>query len=139
MPARLTLIGESKAGVAFDGEVSAGQCVQIMTGAPVPRGADAVVMIEYAKQEGGAIVIERAGRAGDYVVRAGSEAHCNETVLLRGTRLGYAELAMAAQVGATRLEVYSRPRVAILSTGDELIPADATPGSARFATATAFR
>ena len=128
VPSRLKLIGESKAGAAFDGEIGAGQCVQIMTGAPVPRGADAVVMIEYTKQDGDAIVIERAGRAGDYIVPAGSEAHRNETVLLRGTRLGYAELAMAAQVGATRLEVYARPRVAILSTGDELISAEGTPG-----------
>jgi molybdopterin molybdotransferase len=128
VPARLKLIGESKAGAAFDGEVDAGECVQIMTGAPVPRGADVVVMIEYTKQEADAISIERAGRAGDYIVSSGSEAHRNETVLLRGTRLGYPELGMAAQVGATRLEVYARPRVAILSTGDELIPADGTPG-----------
>jgi molybdopterin molybdotransferase len=126
--ARLKLIGESKAGAAFDGEVGAGECVQIMTGAPVPQGADAVVMIEYTKQESDAIIFDRAARAGDYIVAAGSEAHRNETVLLRGTYLGYAELAMAAQVGATRLEVYARPRVAILSTGDELIPADGAPG-----------
>ncbi len=128
VPARLRLIGESKAGTAFDGEVGAGECVQIMTGAPLPRGADAVVMIEYAKQDGEAIVIERAARAGDYIVPAGSEARRAEIVLLRGTRLGYAEIAMAAQVGAVRLKVHARPRVAILSTGDEVVAADTTPG-----------
>ena len=128
VPARLRLIGESKAGAAFDGAVGAGECVQIMTGAPVPRGADAVVMIEYAKPDGDAIVFERAGRVGDYIVPIGSEARWNETVLLRGAHLGYAELAMAAQVGAVRLQVYGRPRVAILSTGDELISAGETPG-----------
>ncbi len=128
VPARLKLMGESKAGGAFDGQVGAGECVQIMTGAPVPRGADAVVMIEYTKQDGDAIVFERTAKAGDYIVPIGSEARWNETVLLRGSRLGYAELAMAAQVGAVRPQVYARARVAILSTGDELIPADATPG-----------
>jgi len=128
VPAQLRLIGESKAGAAFEGEVGAGECVQIMTGAPMPRGADAVVMVEYAKQDGDAIVVERAGRAGDNFVPAGSEARRNETVVLRGARLGYAELAMAAQVGAVRLQVYARPRAAILSTGDELVPADAAPG-----------
>src|SRR5271168_855539 len=60
VPAHLRLIGESKAGAAFEGEVGAGECVQIMTGAPMPRGADAVVMVEYAKQDGDAIVVERA-------------------------------------------------------------------------------
>jgi molybdopterin molybdotransferase len=127
-PARLKLTGESKAGEAFGGEVGAGECVQIMTGAPVPRGADAVVMIEYAKPDGDAMVVERVARVGDYIVAAGSEARWNETVLLRGSRLGYAELAMAAQVGAVRPQVYARPRVAILSTGDELIPAGDAPG-----------
>jgi molybdopterin molybdotransferase len=128
VPARLKLIGESKAGTAFDGEVGAGECVQIMTGAPVPSGADAVVMIEYTKPEGDAILFERAARAGDYIVAAGSEARHGELVLLRGTRLGYAEMAMAAQVGAVRLQVHARPRVAILSTGDEVINAAETPG-----------
>ena len=129
VPARLRLIGESKAGAAFDGEVHAGECVQIMTGAPVPRGADAVLMIEFTKREGeDGIVFERAARAGEHIVATGSEAHRNETVLLRGSHLGYAELALAGQVGAVLLQVYARPRVAILSTGDEVIAADGAPG-----------
>jgi molybdopterin molybdotransferase len=127
-PTRLQLIGESKAGTAFNGEVAAGQCVQIMTGAPVPRGADAVVMVEYAKQDGATVLIERSARPGDYIVPAGSEARRGEKVLLSGTRLGYAEIAMAGQVGAVRLRVHARPRVAILSTGDEVVSADKTPG-----------
>ena len=128
VPARLKLVGESKAGTAFDGEVGARECVRIMTGAPVPRGADAVVMIEYTKADGEVIAIERAARAGDYIVPSGSEARRGELVLLRGTRLGYAEMAMAAQAGAVRLQVHARPRVAILSTGDEVIDAADTPG-----------
>lgn len=128
VPGRLKLIGESKAGTAFDGEVRSGECVQIMTGAPVPRGADAVVMVEFTKAEGDGIVFARAAKTGDHIVTAGSEARRNETVLLRGTRLGYAEMAMAGQVGAVRLQVHARPRVAILSTGDEVIAAEKAPG-----------
>ncbi|MFZ0736068.1 MAG: gephyrin-like molybdotransferase Glp [Candidatus Acidiferrales bacterium] len=128
VPARLKLIGESKAGSGFEGVIGPSQCVQIMTGAPVPAGADAVVMIEYTKAEGEVVSIERAARVGDHIVSTGSEAGMKEVVLLRGKRLGYAELAMAARVGHVKLRVYPKPRVAILSTGDEVVPAQATPG-----------
>jgi molybdopterin molybdotransferase len=126
--AKLRLIGESRAGVAFNGTVGAGECVRILTGAPVPRGANAVVMHEFTREEDDFVVFEQAARAGQYYVLAGAEARVGEAVVPRGTRLGYAELAMAAEVGRAHIEVSRRPRVAILSTGDELVSLDRAPG-----------
>jgi len=126
--ARLRVIGESRAGVAFDGAIGSGECVRILTGAPLPRGANAVVMHEYTREEGDWVVLQQPVRAGQYYVLAGAEARVGEVVVPRGTRLGYAELAVAAEVGHARVEVTRRPRVAILSTGDELVPLGGTPG-----------
>jgi molybdopterin molybdotransferase len=126
--ARLHLIGESRAGVAFDRTVNAGECVRILTGAPVPRGANAVMMHEYTRTEGDFVVFEQAARAGQHFVLAGAEARVGEVLVPRGARLGYAELAVAAEVGHVRMEVSRRPRVAILSTGDELVALGEKPG-----------
>jgi molybdopterin molybdotransferase len=119
--ARLRLIGESRAGVAFEGTVGSGECVHIFTGAPLPRGANAVVMQEYTRADGDFIVVENAVRPGQHYVLAGAEARVGEVMVTRGTRLSYAELAMAAEVGQAKLEVTRKPRVAIISTGDELV------------------
>jgi len=126
--ARLRLIGESRAGVPFSGELQLGTCVQIMTGAPAPAGADSVVMIEHTRMEGDTVVFDRPAVAGKNVVRAGVENHAGDALLRPGTRLGYPELAMAAQAGRTRIAVTPKPRVAILSTGDEIIGVGETPG-----------
>ena len=126
--ARLRVIGESRAGVAFEGAIGPGECIQILTGAPLPRGANAVVMHEHTREEGDWVVFQQAVRPGQYYVLAGAEARVGEVVVPRGTRLGYAELAVAAEVGHARLEVTRRPRIAILSTGDELVPLGGTPG-----------
>jgi molybdopterin molybdotransferase len=126
--ARLRVIGESRAGVAFDGAVGAGECVRILTGAPVPRGANAVVMHEYTRAEGDFVVVEVGVRDGQHFVLAGAEARVGEVVVPQGERLSYAELAMAAEVGRAQIEVNRRPRVAILSTGDELIDLGGKPG-----------
>lgn len=126
--ARLRLIGESRAGVAFDRTVNAGECVRILTGAPMPRGANAVMMHEHTRAEGDFIVFEQAARAGQHFVPAGAEARVGEVLVPRGAKLGYAELAVAAEVGQVRLEVSRRPRVAILSTGDELVALGEKPG-----------
>ena len=126
--AKLRLIGESRAGVAFDGAVDEGECVRILTGAAMPRGASAVVMQEYAKEEGEFVIFEQAAKLGQYYVHAGAEARAGEVVIVRGTRLGYPELAMAAEVGRVTVAVNRRPRVAILSTGDEIVEVDQTPG-----------
>jgi molybdopterin molybdotransferase len=125
--AKLRLIGESRAGVAFNGVLGEGQCVRILTGAPVPKGANAVVMQEFVKEEGETIALDQPTRAGQNYVFAGAEARVGEVVIPRGSRLGYAELAVAAEVGRRTVNVSKRPRVAILSTGDELVPLDQEP------------
>jgi molybdopterin molybdotransferase len=126
--AKLRLIGESRAGVAFSGVVAPGTCVLILTGAPLPRGADAVVMQEFVRVEDDFVIFERTAKSGQNYIPAGVEMRPGEVVLRRGTRLGYAELAMAAQVGRTTVTVTRRPRVAILSTGDEVVAVNQTPG-----------
>jgi molybdopterin molybdotransferase len=127
--AKLRLIGESRAGLPFCGTMEAGTCVQIMTGAAVPRGADAVVMQEYARVDGETVIFEQAARQHQNYVHAGSETRAGEVVVPRGTRLGYPELAMAAQVGRSQILVARQPRVSILSTGDEVVPVGETPGA----------
>ena len=126
--ARLRLIGESRAGTAFVGTVGQGECVRILTGAPLPAGANAVIMQEYARVDGGYVVFEQAAKVGQNFVSAGAEMRVSATVLSRGTRLSYAELAAAAQVGKAQLPVARQPRVAILSTGDEVVDVGKTPG-----------
>jgi molybdopterin molybdotransferase len=127
--ARLRIIGESRAGIAFDGVVNSGECVRIFTGAPIPRGANAVVMQEFAKIEDGYAVLEQAALPSQNYVMAGAESRVGECVIAGGTRLGFAELAMAAQVGHTHVEVSRRPRVAILTTGDEIVGVTEKPGA----------
>jgi molybdopterin molybdotransferase len=99
-----------------------------MTGAAVPRGADAVVMLEHARVEGTSVIFERAARSGQNFVPAGKEIRAVDVVVARGSKLGYAEVAMAAQVGRSKLIAYRRPRVAILSTGDEVVAVEQAPG-----------
>ncbi len=126
--AKLRLVGESRAGVGFSGTLGAGECVRILTGAPVPRGANAVMMQENARAEGDSVIFDQAARPEQYFVHAGAEARIGETIMTRGARLSYAELAVAAEVGRTKILVYRRPRVAILASGDELVDAEQQPG-----------
>jgi len=127
--AKLTCVGEIKAGDTVSEPLAVGTCVQIMTGAAVPAGADAVVMIEHTHREGDVVRFERAAQAGQNIVPRGSEALAGQTLMKPGMRLGYAELALAAQVGAAELKCAKKPRVAILSTGDEVVPVEAVPGA----------
>jgi len=124
----LKLVGEIKAGDSFTDTVASGQTVQIMTGAALPAGTDAVVMIEHARIEGNRVSLDGRIQPGQNVVARGSEGRMGQTLLEPGTRMGYAELALAAQVGKIRFDVFQRPRVAILSTGDEVVPMESKPG-----------
>lgn len=124
----LKCTGEIKAGDRVTKELWAETCVQIMTGAAVPSGADAVVMIEHTVRDGDEVRFERGAVTGQNFVPRGSEARAGQTLLTPGMRLGYAELALAAQVGAAELKCAQKPRVAILSTGDEIVPVDSIPG-----------
>ena len=129
VPAQLEVIGEIKAGdhspESF--EVNPGQAVGIMTGAPIPPGADAVVMVEYSRQTGSRVQIDRGVKSGENFVPRGSEAQAGQLLLERGTRVDHASIAVAASVGKTRLQVFRKPRVAVLATGDEIVAIDQTP------------
>jgi molybdopterin molybdotransferase len=124
----LRCVGEIKAGDSVTDALAAGTCVQIMTGAATPAGADAVVMIEFTSREGESITFQRETKPGQNIVPKGSESHAGDLALACGQRLGYAELAIAAQVGAAKLTCYKKPLVAILSTGDEVVPITEIPG-----------
>ncbi len=128
LPAELRIIGEIKAGDTFRGGVGAGECAQIMTGAAVPPGADAVVMIEHTRPATSRVAFDRPVERGQNIVPRGSEAKAGQALLQPGARLGYAELALAAQVGRPHVNVFARPRVAILSTGDEVVGVAEQPG-----------
>jgi molybdopterin molybdotransferase len=127
--AKLRCSGEIKAGDAFATPLIPGTCVQIMTGAAVPEGANAVVMLEHTTREADLVQFDRAAIAGQNIVPRGSEAGAEQKILSSGQRLGFAELALAAQVGAAQLLCASKPRVAILSTGDEVVSVDEAPGA----------
>jgi molybdopterin molybdotransferase len=126
--AQLRCTGEVRAGDTPSIFVSADSCVQIMTGAPLPAGADAVVMIEHISREGDLITLDRGVKNGQHVVRKGSEQAASGIVLVAGTRIGFAEVAAAAQVGAAHPAVTRKPRVAVLSTGDEVVDFWSAPG-----------
>jgi molybdopterin molybdotransferase len=129
LPGSLRMIGEARAGSAFEGAVGPGECIEIMTGAPVPPGADAVVMVEHCTAESGTMSTERGTEAGANIAEAGCEARAGATILTRGTRLDYSHVAWLATIGRTAVPVYKRPTVAILATGDEIIDVNATPNA----------
>jgi molybdopterin molybdotransferase len=127
----LTVVGQVRAGEQWQGgALRQGAAIEIMTGAPIPQGADAVVMIEHVARADGTIhrVGERTVRSGENIVRRGSEARMGETVLPVGALIEGAEIALAAACGRPELNVFRRPRIAIVATGDELVEIGATPG-----------
>jgi len=129
LPADLQIIGEIKAGgVLSTLLVESGQAAAIMTGAPVPNGADAVVMIEHTSRAGDRVHVARRVAASENIVAAGAEAKRGDKLLAPGVRIGYPEIAVAASVGRSRLLVHAKPRVAVLSTGDEVVDIDVPPG-----------
>jgi molybdopterin molybdotransferase len=131
LPATLDVIGEVKAGEKAENipsKVGRGQAVAIMTGAPVPSGGDAVVMVEYTKEGGNRVEVTRSVSQGENVVPAGAEARGGRILIKSGTRLDEAAIALAAAVGKSSLRVYTRPKVAVLTTGDEIVAVNETPG-----------
>ena len=127
LPSKLRVVGEVRAGQVYHGAVGPGEAVEIMTGAPMPDGADAVIMVEHVERDGHFITTDRPVSAGDFVNPAGSEARRNDVLLRRGARIGFAQIGMAAAVGCETLSVYRRPRVSIVSTGDEVLPIQHVP------------
>src|SRR6202049_1262349 len=146
IPARLEVVGEVKAGDWPEPDacsVGRGQAVGIMTGAPLPAGADAVVMVEHTsairepavklvgKFEDKLVEVRRSVGVGENFVPRGAEARAGQLLLDRGRRLDHAGIAIAASVGKSRVEIFRKPRGAGVSTGDEVVEIDATPGPAQ--------
>jgi len=127
LPGTLAVIGEVRAGERFAGAVGPGQAVEIMTGAPVPEGTDAVVMVEHTRRDGARMTADRAAEPGQFINPRGCEAAAGEVVLRAGSRLDYSGVAMLAAFGRTRVRVYRKPAVAILATGDEIVEAHQRP------------
>jgi len=121
LPATLRLIGVSAAGTGFDGEVGEGETVRIFTGAPVPQGADTIVIQEDAEQSHGVVTAKKV-ELHAHIRPRGQDFKEGESLLTGGTRLGPCELMLAAAMNHAEVPVRRKPKVAILATGDEVVP-----------------
>ncbi len=137
-PATLTVVGESAAGRAFEGVVGAGEAVRIFTGAPMPDGADTIVIQEDVSREGDHIRLSATAPAGDNLRPAGMDFHVGDILISAGRRLGPRDVALAAAANHTTLAVRRRARVAILATGDELVAPGGTLGPAQIVASNNF-
>ena len=136
-PALLGVVDESRAGAPAGASVGAGEAIAISTGAPMPAGADAIVRLEDTEQRDGSIVITSPVKPGRDLRHAGDDVEAGERVVERGGLLGPSELGVLASVGRATVPCARRPRVAVLTTGDELVGPDAElgPGKIRDANA----
>jgi molybdopterin molybdotransferase len=122
-PVALEVIGESRAGHPATAALGPRQAIAISTGAVLPEGADAVVRVEDTERDGGRVLVKVSPAPGTFIRRAGEDIAAGETVLAAGTELGPAELGALATIGLDPAPVHRRPRVAVLTSGDELAPA----------------
>jgi len=128
---RLRVVGAVAAGSLADRAVGAGEAMRIMTGAPMPDGADTVVRVEDTDNGAEVVAINTATAQGVAVRQAGEDLRRGEVVLKRGTLLRHAEIGVLAAIGRAKVNVVRRPNVAVLSTGDELVDIDEEPGPGR--------
>lgn len=151
VPLELNVVGESKAGDARLPKISLGEAAQIMTGAAIPEGADAVVMVEDTEPVEAAPVnprsdsfdskrirVKRGVKAGVNISLRGSEAQSGDVLVPRGRRVRVHEISLAASTGASELKVFKKPRVGIIATGDELVPIESMPGPNRIRNSNSF-
>ncbi|HEX7722318.1 MAG TPA: gephyrin-like molybdotransferase Glp [Pyrinomonadaceae bacterium] len=126
-PARLRIAGESAAGAGWHHQMSSGSAVRIMTGAPVPKGADAVQQVELTREVNGDVEILESVSSGRSIVRQASEIKAGETVLRAGEQISAVMIATLASFGYAEVKVGRRPRVAVMATGSELVDVDQKP------------
>jgi len=137
-PGSLRVVGTIAAGSASRLEVASGTAVRIMTGAPVPPGADAVVKVEDTNTTGDRVSIQVALRPGEFVRPAGEDLRCGELILERGRVLREADVGLIASLGCPTVSVHAPPRVAIIATGDELVPLGAPLGPGQIYNSNAY-
>ena len=127
-PLRLRRIGTSRAGARFHGSLGAGECVRIFTGAVVPGGADVIALQEDAEEFGDQVILREVGPPGRFIRRAGMDFSVGQTLVAAGRALTARDIGLLASSGHGEIPVRRRPKVAILSTGDELVAPGAIPG-----------
>jgi molybdopterin molybdotransferase len=130
VPTRLRVVGEAAAGAGWRGTLRAGEAVRIMTGAPMPPGADSVQQVEVTREaeDGATVEIDRATAPGQFYVERASEIRAGELVLPAGKQINAARMAALASFGYAEVSVGRRPRVSVLATGTELVPVGHRPG-----------
>jgi molybdopterin molybdotransferase len=139
------VVAELTAGAQPDLLIGPNEAARIMTGAPMPDGADAMIPVELTEERDGLLAIQRELRPGDYVHTVGQDIARGQPILARGTLIGSADVGLLATLGVTRVAVFRRPRVAVLATGDEVVepggprPAGAVRDSNRYALMAAAR
>jgi molybdopterin molybdotransferase len=128
VPTTLTIIGESRAGAGADVVIGQGQCCEIMTGAPLPAGANAVVMVEYTDRiSPSSVRIRKTAREDEGLLRRGAEASAGDRILHSGRPIALADLGLLASTGKEKVTVSRKPRVAVIATGDELVEVNEMP------------
>ncbi|HKC64817.1 MAG TPA: gephyrin-like molybdotransferase Glp [Pyrinomonadaceae bacterium] len=129
VPVRLRIVGESAAGRGWRERLNAGEAVRIMTGAPVPIGADSVQKVEVTRESDGVVEIDESTQPGQHIVSRASEIRENETVLSAGEEINAAKMAVLASFGYAEVLVGKRPHVAVIATGTELVNVNEKPGA----------
>ena len=124
----LKIVGTIGAGHPATRGIGEGEAMRIMTGAPLPAGADAIVMREFAREDNERVRLDHPARKGDHVRHTGEDIAAGDVAVAAGTLIGPGELALCASVGQARVAAHRRPRVAIVSTGDELVDVGEEPG-----------
>ncbi len=137
-PRALEVRFEVAAGAASGGEIGPGEAARIFTGAPIPAGADAVVRQEDTTREGARVLVRVAVAPGDDVRPAGEDIRCGDRVFATGTRISPAQIGVLASLGRSQVAVHQRPRVAILSGGDELVEIDGDPAGGRIVSSNSY-
>ncbi|MFN7931851.1 MAG: gephyrin-like molybdotransferase Glp [Bryobacteraceae bacterium] len=127
LPGSFQVIGEVRAGETSRLSLGPQQAIEIMTGAPIPSGADTVVMVEHVERQGLTIQTERRNKPGEFINPAGAETRAGAVLLTPGELLTYPRIALLATIGRSEIEVYAKPTVSILTTGDEVVPVEQTP------------
>lgn len=127
-PVKFDIIGESAAGNRFEGELGVGQAVRIFTGAPLPTGTDTIVIQEHTERSGNRLTVHEGIEPGRHIRRAGLDFSPGSIVIPSGRELDAAALSLAAASGNAKIGVFQKPKVAIIATGDELVPPGQTPG-----------
>lgn len=126
-PVDLRVVGEVVAGASADQAIEPGQAMRIMTGAPVPPGADTIVPVEVTSADGNRVAIHRASQRGQHIRPVGQDVSPGQRLLAAGRRIGPGDIALLIASGVTRVPCFPLPRVTVISTGDELVPADREP------------